>query len=45
MVLIFQLRMTALAMKVANLIKDGDTVHASSYSHSSLQRRFLEPLS
>lgn len=45
MVLIFRLRMTALAMKAANLIKDGDTAHASGYSHSSLQRRFLEPLS
>lgn len=36
MVLIFRLRVTALAMKAANLIKDGDTAHAGGYSHSSL---------
>lgn len=36
MVLIFQLGMTALAMKEANLIKAGDTMHTGGYSHSSL---------
>lgn len=36
MVLIFQLGMTALAMKEANLIKAGDTTRTGGYSHSSL---------
>lgn len=36
MVLIFQLGMTALAMKEANLIKAEDTTRRGRYSHSSL---------